>query len=282
MQTPSVQEMLTRNDGLAARLKRARGAMLAKELAERANWPQSKISKIEGGRQLPSPDDLELWAGLTGTDEITLNQWRAMLVEAHQARRDWAQQVREGHTGVQNRYNQIINDCTDYRFFETTYIPRFFQVPGYTRAVLTESRRRLGGDDDIEQAVLARQASVAHLYDPTRTFQLMVTEPVLRWRPQALPTAVHRQQLDRLLSVIGLENVRFGILPLDAPIAWWPQNAFELYGDVGFVEGWFSEQQLLLDEVEKCRALLDELWPSAVTGADARELIMKILADIPY
>lgn len=280
MQTPPVQELLTRNDGLAVRLKRARGAMLAKELAERADWPQSKISKIEGGRQLPSHEDLELWAAITGAGEVALDQWRAMLVEARQARKDWAQQVRDGNTGIQNRYNQIITECTDYRFFETTYIPRFFQVPGYTRAVLTESRQRLGGLDDIEQAVLTRQASVAHLYDPSRTFQLMVTEPVLRWRPRALPAAVHRQQLDRLVSVIGLDNVRFGILPLDAPVTWWPQNAFELYGDVGFVEGWFSEQQLLLDEVEKCRAVLDELWPSAVTDDEAAELIMKILAGI--
>ena len=282
MSTPSVKDLLTRDEGLATRLRRAREPMLAKELASRAGWPQSKVSKIEAGRQLPSHDDLDVWASITDAPANALGQWHAMLTEAQQARRDWARLVREGQAGVQNEYNRIITNCTQYQFLETTFIPRFFQVPGYTRAVLAESHERLGGTQDIEEAVAARQASTGLLYDTNRTFQLLVTEPVLRWRPRALAPTIMRQQLDRLLNVDGLQNVQFGVLPLDQPVRYFPQNAVELYGDVGFVEEWFTERRLLADEVEQYRGLMDELWQDALTGEHARQLILKVLSNYPH
>jgi hypothetical protein len=205
-----------------------------------------------------------------------------MLTEAQQARRDWARLVREGQAGVQNEYNRIITECTDYQFLETTFIPRFFQVPGYTRAVLAESYERLGGTQDVDEAVAARQASTGLLYDTNRSFRLLVTEPVLRWRPRALTPGVMRHQLDRLLNVDGLQNVRFGIIPLDRPVRYFPQNAVELYGDVGFVEEWFTERRLLVDEVEQYRGLIEELWQDALMGEEARQLILNILNGYPH
>jgi transcriptional regulator with XRE-family HTH domain len=280
MQTPPLQELLTRDEGLAARLKRARGEMLAKELAEKAGWPQSKISKIEGGKQLPSREDLSAWAGFTLATGETLEIWNAMLTEALQARRDWAQQFRDGQVGVQSKYNALIARCTTFSYLETTYIPRFFQVPGYTRAVLAETHQRHGGIDDIDAAVAVRQASTGYLYDLNRHFDLLITEPVLRWRPRALPMNVVRQQLDRLLTIDGLENVRFGILPLDRPIRYFPQNSVELFDDTGYIEDWFVERQLLDDEVVQYRALIAELWEDAVQGEEAREMIQKILSTV--
>src|SRR5690242_5742192 len=116
MKTPQVTELLTRQDGLATRLRAARGELPAKQLAETLGWHQSKVSRIEGGKQLPSGEELELWASVTGADTALLEQWRAMLAEAQQLRTTFDRRFRDGQQPVQNSYNQLIESVTTYRF----------------------------------------------------------------------------------------------------------------------------------------------------------------------
>ena len=56
-------EQLTQPGGLAERLAGLRSAagLKAVQLAESLGWARSKISKIENGNQVPSPDDIRAW-----------------------------------------------------------------------------------------------------------------------------------------------------------------------------------------------------------------------------
>lgn len=282
MTTPPVKQLLLREEGLATRLRLARGTLMAKELAERAHWVQSKISKIESGKQLPSRDDLAVWADLTDTDAATLELWNAMLTEALQARRDWTARMREGgQQAVQQGFSELVAAAQTLQFFETTFIPRFFQVPGYTRGITTWVNQELGLGRDIDEAVAVRQADVNYLYSG-KQFDLLITEPVLRWRHESMPAAVMRQQLDRLLSVNGLENVRFGIIPMDAPVKVWPVHSFEIYGDVLMLETIYDEQRIEDEEkVALYRHTFDRMRDSAVTGDDAQQLIHDAIRALP-
>ncbi|MEV0810896.1 Scr1 family TA system antitoxin-like transcriptional regulator [Micromonospora sp. NPDC050200] len=46
---------------------------------------------------------------------------------------------------------------------------------------------------------------------------------------------VMRGQLDRLQTVVGVPNIRFGILPLGVQLAITPQNSFQMYDDIAIV-----------------------------------------------
>lgn len=277
-----MQHLLLRDEGLATRLRHARGEMMAKELAERAGWVQSKVSKIESGKQLASRDDLATWARLTGADPATLELWNAMLTEALQARRDWTARMRAGgQESVQQSYSDMVQAAVQLRFFETAYIPRFFQVPGYTRGVLTWVNQRVPEARDVEKATAIRQADVKYLYTDKR-FDLLITEPVLYWRHVSMSADTMRQQLDRLLTVDGLANVRFGILPLRTAHKVWPEHSFEIYGETLMLETLFGEQEIRDEEIlSKYHQILDQTWETAATGDRARELIHDAIRALP-
>ncbi|GAB1639599.1 helix-turn-helix domain-containing protein [Krasilnikovia sp. MM14-A1259] len=272
MKTPQVTEMLTRHDGLATRLRTARGEMPAKKLAENLNWHQSKISRIEGGKQLPTSEELALWAAVTEAGEAQLEQWRAMLAEAQQLRSTFDRRFRDGQQPVQSAYNQLIESCTTFRFAEMVWIPRFLQTPDYTRAVLQLMHGKYGSVDDVAEAVATRQASVRFLYEPGRRFEFILHESILR---SGWPTAeIMQGQLTLLQAAIGLPNVRLGIYPLDVAVGQPMTGSFELYGDTCYVDIVIDdEKRTLADEVAKFNREMDVLWESAVEGDRARALI---------
>ena len=63
--TPAIGEARA---ALAARLREIRieAGLTASDLAERAGWQRSKVSKIEHARQVPSIGDITAWCEYTG------------------------------------------------------------------------------------------------------------------------------------------------------------------------------------------------------------------------
>jgi transcriptional regulator with XRE-family HTH domain len=281
---PRPRQRLIEPGGLAQQLRTARGDLLAKDMADRAGWQISKISKIEHGKQLPSEDDLDTWARITGAGDVALHEWRSLLTAATEDRRSYASQTRAGQRLLQRRYNEIIAEATTFRLFEPDFIPRFLQTPDYTRAVLTESRERHGGADDIEASTAERQASLAYLFDPARSFEIIVTEATLGWCFAALPRDAHRAQLVRLLDAVdGPAQLRFGIIPLFQPIGWTPQNTFQILGEIGFMEHWIGELQFLLaEDIDRLNRVMDKLWESAREGDQAREIIRRAIERLDH
>lgn len=274
MKTPAVSDLLTRGDGLSTRLRHARGEMTQKELADQVQWPHTKVSKIENGKQLPTDEDLQLWAAATGTTG-QLEIWRAQLAEANELYTSFAQRMRDGQAPVQLEYNQLIEANTTFRFAEMVWIPRFLQTPEYTRAVLKMIHDKYGTVDDVDEAVAVRQSSVQYLFDQHRSFELILHEAVLRtgWPSPEIMNG----QLARLQSIIGLPNVRLGIFPLGRPVEQPMTGSFELYGDTCFVDVVIDdEKKTLAVDIGKYNKEMDALWRSAVTGDEARALISEI------
>jgi hypothetical protein len=72
----------------------------------------------------------------------------------------------------------------------------------------------------------------------------------LRARVVSVPTLAG--QLDRLLAVIGLPTLDFGIIPFGAAVPVFPLSGFRLYALV-IVESIVGEQQLAeADDVARC------------------------------
>src|SRR4051812_42604112 len=74
----------TRDTILGASLKKAREAagLTGVQLAQRLGWAattgKGKVSKLEGGRQTPTSDEISAWATATGVNERLRDQWLAL------------------------------------------------------------------------------------------------------------------------------------------------------------------------------------------------------------
>jgi transcriptional regulator with XRE-family HTH domain len=278
----SLEEWLTQPEGLATGLKtlRRQAGLTGKQLATDTGWDQSKISRIEHGDRIPPIADIQAWARACGASEDET----AALLARRTAALSWqvAFQARKG-SDVQNNHNRLADQSTLIRYFDNTYIPGILQVPGYARAVLTAHRKRLGLPmNDLDEAVAARMERARMVHEPTRRFEVILAEPVLRWL--LCPPEIMRAQLHSLHGVIGLEWVRFGIIPMGAPIEYAPESSVQIYAGkqtVAVTED-FRDETFHHDEAAAVFSqALDLLWGEAVEGEAARELIAPALRALP-
>ena len=188
--------------------------------------------------------------------------------------------MRRGQVAIQSSYNDLIADCGVVRYFETVFIPGILQTPDYARRILTEMATLHGHDlGDIDAAVAMRMQRQQFLYDTTKQFEFLLTEPALRWL--LCPPAAMRGQLDRLQTIIGIPNIRFGIIPLGSPLAITPQNSFQLYDDMAVTETFTGESVYHDTEAASYARILDLLWEQAKVGEDARPLITAAVQALP-
>jgi transcriptional regulator with XRE-family HTH domain len=213
---------------LGERLRSARGRMLSKDLAHAARWPASKVSKIESGRQLPTPDDLETWARIVDAEAGTLEQWRSMLEQVQADRHRFAADMAAGQAALQEQYENVIARTTLFRFYEKVFVPRFLQTPAYTRGIMTWATRiyrpevDLSSPEaqrDIDQAVALRQSSTQLLFDLDRKFEfvygdLVTIETTLGDEPKVRADEVdtYRAQMDRLWEVAAEGDLAFQLI----------------------------------------------------------------------
>jgi transcriptional regulator with XRE-family HTH domain len=281
----SFQDWLTRPDGIATRLSllRARAGLSGRDLAKALDWAQSKVSRIETGKQTPSPADIRAWAQACNAITEETQELLALRDQARVMHAEFRARMRDGQAQVQATYNELETKSRLIRFFELTAVPGLLQVPAYARRLLQEMVSLHGLEvDDVDAAVSARMQRQQLLYDSTKRFEFLLAEPVLRWL--LCPPAVMRSQLDRLQSVIGLDHIRFGILPLGRELAVTPQNSFQVHvGEDAIVsmETFVGDSFYRGEDAQKYVDVLDRMWDEAVVGEDARELVFSAQRALP-
>lgn len=253
-----------------------RADLSGKDLAEARGWAQSKVSRIENGRQMPSIADVEAWADTCHASAEEIQSLLRLRDEARVAHATFRSRMRQGQEEVQATHNELVKDSHLIRHFETVYVPGLLQVPAYARRVFAEMISLHGLEiDDVDAAVAMRMQRQQMLYDPAKSFEFLLGESVLRWL--ICPPAVMRGQLDRLQTVIGLERIQFGIVPMGVELATTPQNSFQVYvsdDPVATAETFIGETFHRGEEAEAYGRALDRMWEEAATGDQARELLI--------
>lgn len=250
------------------------GRLTGLALAERLGWPQSKVSKLENGRQTATEDDLTAWAQATGQPDAAeelLARLRAL--ESHQ--RSWRRQLAAGHRPVQDALNAEYQRSTTLRAWEGAMVVGVLQTADYARAVFTRYADLHRSARDTEAAVRARMRRQELLYQGGRVFRVLQWEAALY--ALVCPPAVLAAQLDRLAGVIGLDTVELGIVPFGASLKIPPANGFWIYDErLVIVEDWHTE--LWLEDADSV-AVYGRTWEmlrdSAVYGADAHRVIAR-------
>lgn len=278
--TGSLQDRLTHSHGLSTRLHHLRreARLTGTQLAAAAGgWPQSKVSKIELGKQLPTEDDVTAWAMACEATPEVLTELLALQRDTLTEHRLWRQRARLGHVANQNIHNQLTAASTRIRNVELTVIPGLLQTPEYAAAKLAEGAAYGYDPAEIPAAVAARLQRQQHLYDPGKTFTFIVLEAALRLlycSPEAM-----LGQLDRLIPLTaGPPNITLGIIPFGVPLRAEPMNRFVLYDDdTAVVETHIGETTHRGEQAATYAQALDRLTAQALTGVEARTLIIEAM-----
>lgn len=266
---------------LGARLRGLRRAagLSGRQLAATLSWPPSKVSKLENGQQTPSDADVSAWAGAVSAEQ----ELAGLLAELHTLETRYAELqrlLRGGQVQVQQAAGRRESRTDVFRMFESTFVPGLLQTADYARHRFAQSARVFGRRVPIEDAVGERMRRQEVLYDRSRTFHVVITEPVLHYALS--PPEVMLGQLDRIMSLATLPNVRLGVIPLDAEYVIAPAHGFWVYDDrLVVVETFAAELNLAQPaEIELYTKIFETLALDAVHGRRARALIGKAAAAV--
>ncbi|MEV5882674.1 helix-turn-helix transcriptional regulator [Streptomyces sp. NPDC052020] len=255
------------------------GRLTGSQIAQRLGWPQSKVSKLENGRQTPTDDDLRAWAGAVGQPAV-FPELRARLKGFESHIRSWRRQLAAGHAPVQETWNTLVANTTTVHALSNAAVNGMLQTADYARHLFERHAALRKSPRDAEAAVRTRLKRQEWLYRPGRRLNVLMPESVLWGR--ICPPETLAAQLDRLLGVVGMDTVNLGILPLDGTLPLAMGNSFNVLDDrLVVVEDWHAE--LWLDDAETIalyRRVWDTFAESAVFGAEAQQVIARVRRSI--
>ena len=253
--------------------------MSGKQLAESLSWAPSKVSKLENGRQAPTDDDIRSWTRTTDSEQET----EALLASLHTLEIQFAEWQRILRTGLKPRQQEHIEWDQRTRFFrafEATVIPGLLQTAEYARYRFAEGIRRLKVPNDIDEAVALRLQRQEILYRTDKRFHFVLTEAALRLR--LCPPAIMLGQLDRLVSLSQLPNVKLGVIGFEAQYTTSPWHGFCIYDNERVLVETYSAALDLRQpqEIELYGSAFEQLAAVASYRRPARALVSNVADEL--
>jgi len=264
---------------LANRLHEIRldAGLTSRALATAAGWHESKCSRVEHAKTLPSDTDIHTWCDACGASDqaadliATARDVDSMYIE-------WRRMQRTGLRHLQQRSVPLYQRTHWFRTYHPLVVPGFLQTRGYAAALLGAITAFRGIPNDVDEAVAARAARSQILYEGNRRVAVVVEESVLRY--QIGDTQVMAGQLGHLLSVMSLPSVMLGVIPFTTPQRpMWPAEGFTLFDESEVDVELLSAQITVTQprEITLYTKAFGEFAGLAVYGAQARTLITRAI-----
>ena len=167
-----------------------------------------------------------------------------------------------------------------FRVFEPATIPGLLQTAEYARARFAEGISLFKVPNDVDEAVRARMQRQELLYRADKRFHFVLTEAALRYRRCSIEVML--AQLDRLVALSALRNVRLGIIGFDTQYVVGPWHGFSLRdNDRVMVETFSAELNLAQpQEIELYAGVFHQLAAIASYGSTARAIITGVIDDL--
>lgn len=253
------------------------------ELARHLGWAQTRISKLELGEQIPSSEDLDAWLDAVGAGPDIRTELYGLLTQARIGYRVWGDEYRAGTIAdAQAQIGEIEAEATVIREYRPAQIPGIVHTVAYARELLTiPGGVVLTGSTpgDVEELIAARLQRQQLLYQPGRLVRILLGEAALRVHFGTVGALLG--QLDRLVTLAGLDTVELGILPYRDPSPLM-QFGFSLHdADSLAVETLTREiESRDPEEVATHVEAFEIAWEIAVKGPDAVSLIHRVAAEL--
>ncbi len=260
---------------------REEARLTGKDLAARLGWAQSKVSRLENGKQTATIEDVEAWAQAV---RASAEQYDALVAALRSMRFEyatWKHQLRSGTARRQRANLPLEASATLVRVFVPDMVPGLLQTAEYARNVFARLVNLHGIPNDVEEGVRTRLRRQLVLYDPAKHFRFLLTEAALRYC--ICPPSVQRGQLDRLLAAAGMDTITLAIIPFTATLPVVPSHAFTMFDEtVVLVETIGAELAFKATEEKALYAdVFERLWKVGVQNRHAADLINKVIEELP-
>ncbi|RDG38675.1 XRE family transcriptional regulator [Streptomyces corynorhini] len=252
----------------ALRGLRIAAGLSGERLAFRCNMSQTKISRIETGRALPTVIDVERILKALAVPREVVDEILGLARRANVDYASWRTYARIGLYRKQAELKSLDWSSHVMRHFLPAVPTGLLHVREYAAETLAPT---VVGDParDVTRAVQARMDRQAILDDPARSFWFLMTEQAVRWRRASVKTMA--AQCAHMAEVNGKPNVSLGIIPQTAQVPATPMNIFVTYDDRLVTVELFSGEVVLRDprDVTQHLNLFDLFWSYALKGEDA-------------
>lgn len=269
-------------EALGVRLRELRkdAGLSARAVAVATGQHFTRVSKIEHGVQAPTDQDIRDWCRACGAEDQILDLLATLRV-VESAYLEFRRQARAGMKRVLGAHTlELYKHTSLFRIYEHNVIPGLFQTAEYCAAMLSFWIKFLDTSNDLEEAVAARMERQRVIYHGSKRFVTVLEEQALRtWFGTAETQA---GQLDRLLAVMSLPNVRLGIVPMMTERFAVGSAGFWIFDDTlaALETPTASIEVTRPQEIALYARMFEALKAPAVYGRAARALIAKTIDEL--
>jgi transcriptional regulator with XRE-family HTH domain len=235
---------------------------------------QSRLSRIERGAFLPTANEIETLCGLYNAPANVRRELLGTVLEANEERSSARVVLQRGAWRMQDRIRALEENSRRVRSFQPVIIVGLLQTSAYMHRVFGGPF----GDADSASAEAARRKRQQLLHSD-REFTLLMSEGALRWNLGGPSVMV--PQLEYLIEVTRMPNVRLGIIPWFTAAPLPPLHGFHLYDSASVMVGTLTATALITDarDMADYQNKFDELEHVASFGDDARSAIDRVAQD---
>lgn len=264
--------------GKQLRELRTSAGLTGRDLASRAGWHSSKVSKIEYGKQTPSEGDLRAWCGHTSA-ENQIPDLVAAVRDIESMYVEWRRKLSAGTRRRQNASRRLESNTKLIRWYEPVLVPGLLQTAEYAREVMRRVIEFYDIPDDLDVGVSERMERQSVLYRGDHRFHFVLAQQALTTMVGDIDVMIG--QLDRLLAVMSLPRVAFSIVPSHAQYRT-PTNQFIIFDNrLVHVETISAELSISQPrEIALYTKAFQQLTQQAITGPAARTLITATLDEL--
>lgn len=271
---------------LARRLRELRSAVFpsGSAMARQLGWHQTRVSKVEQGQQRPTDEDLQAWADAVDASDEQREELDTLAAAARVEYTTFRQRYRFHGGAVADQQATTHEDAATTRLleFHPAMVPGLLQTPAYAREVLNMACGPLShgaSDTELEATVGRRMERQQILYEPKQRLEIVMAEAALHTRFGEVETLAG--QLDRLMTVAGLERVYVGIVPFATRLPIYPLTSFAVYDDHVLIEHLAGQHRVgVPEEVAAYEKYFAILRDAAISGVEAQELLARVSSEL--
>jgi transcriptional regulator with XRE-family HTH domain len=267
--------------GAALRRLRTGAGLSGEQVAREIGISQSQVSRIELGHQAASVDVVKRWSQACQASTEVLAELTEWAEGAAFEAVAWNKTMGRGLAGLQQDVRELEAGARTILNFTPLLVPGLMQVPEYARRIFAAGDP--DGRLDVGAAIAARMDRQLALYEESRRFEFVIGEAALRWH--IAPANVMLAQIDRVMTVATLSTVTLGLLPLSSNA--WHEHGFNVMDDpvdgdplVGIETMTRAITITDAQEVGEYRDMFRRVQASALTGAEATDLLLEIRGDL--